>query len=515
MKSKNVIRKSLNEVAGISFEVRKWAQIIENYVKDYITKEREELKSQQPKAEPKGYESSSSYNDGDEDDDFSTDYTHFESHDGDFYESAEVYGYDLYINSDVLEEYPDIKKQIKDKVFEVELDGNGEFTVDTVGTPFPDKYLFGILEIIEDRMVMGESFYNTDYNEVFAVIGDIDDVGGYYDYMNEENRWSNYGAYGGYLYTPQPRIDKIEINGKDFPDAYEDFKVDKWVITSSSRIEYDHWKSGYDKDGNYVVYLNMPMSSIGGSALVHEIKHAYDDWNRMSKGAPPIRSGWEIKNIYTPDFEKLVLGGSFKLSPMLHPIIRYYYLGSKLETPAYLENEYDNASMMGSYRDTAKKMMNFKASNFLDKRGNPAKGLQESWTKLITDYDIPFFRKFKNVVDFLNYTEKHFNKRGRDILRRIDKMRYVHDRPQPKYEPKVYTKPKEKVKQTTPTQNESEYNKLNNEITKLEEKWDEMYSKYLKNNDPKLRKDLDDLDEVILTMLDKLDRMDHKDNLPF
>ena len=515
MKPKNVIRKSLNEVAGISFEVRKWAQVIENYVKDYVAKEREKLKAQQPKEEPKSYGSSWSYNDNDDDDDFSTDYTHFESHGGDVYESAKVYGYELYINSDILEEYPDIKKVIGDKLFEVELDGKGEFTVDTVGTSFPDNYLFGILEIIQDRMVMGESFYTDNYDEVFAAIGDVDDWGGYYDYMNEENRWSSYGGYGGYSYTPQPKIDKIEINGKDFPDAYEDFKVDKWVITSSGRIEYDHWKSGYDKDGNYVVYLNMPMSSIGGSALVHEIKHAYDDWNRMSKGAPPIRAGWEIKNIYTPDFEKLVLGGGYKLSPMLNPIIRYYYLGSKLETPAYLENEYDNASMMGSYRDTAKKMMNFKASNFLDKRGNPAKGLQESWTKLITDYDIPFFRKFKNVVDFLKYTEKHFNKRGRDILRRIDKMRYVHNRPQPKYEPKVYTKPKEKVTQTIPTQNESDYDKLNNEITKLEEKWDEMYSKYLKNNDPKLRKDLDDLDEVILRMIDKLNRMDYKDNLPF
>lgn len=442
---KNIIRKNLNEVAGISFEVRKWAQVIENYVKDYVAKEREKLKAQQPKEDPKsltkkGY--SWSYNDdGPGDDEFQTDYTHFESHGGDVYESAKVYGYQLYINSDVLEEYPDIKKVIQDKLFEVELDGQGEFTVDTVESSFPDDYLYGILEIIQDHMVMGEAFYTDNYDEVFAAIGEDDGLSlhNYYDYMNEDSRWSSYGGYGGYggySYTPQPKIDKIEINGKDFPDAYEDFKVDKWVITNSGRIEYDHWKSGYNETGEYVVYLNMPMSSINGSALVHEIKHAFDDWNRMSKGAPPIRAGWEIKNIYTPDFEKLVLGGSFKLSPMLHPIIRYYYLGSKLETPAYLENEYDNASMMGSYRDTAKKMMNFKASNFLNKKGQPAKGLQESWTELITNYNIPFFRKFKNVVDFLKYTEKHFNKRGRDIMKRIDKMRYVHDRPAPKYEPK-------------------------------------------------------------------------------
>ena len=320
MNTKRVLKNVISEVAGISFEVRKWAQVIENYVKDYVTKEREKLKAQQPKEDPKSLTKKNyswSYNDDEDgpgDDEFQTDYTHFESHGGDVYESAKVYGYELYINSDVLEEYPDIKKVIQDKLFEVELDGQGEFTVDTVKSSFPDDYLYGILEIIQDHMVMGKAFYTNDYEEVFAAIGDDDGLSlhNYYDYMNEDNRWSSYGGYGGYggyPYTPQPKIDKIEINGKDFPDAYEDFKVDKWVITNSGRIEYDHWKSGYNEAGEYIVYLNMPMSSIGGSALIHEIKHAYDDWNRMSKGSPPIRAGWEIKNIYTPDFEKLVLDG--------------------------------------------------------------------------------------------------------------------------------------------------------------------------------------------------------------
>ena len=519
MNTKRVIKKRINEVAGISFEVRKWAQVIENYVKDYVAKEREKLKAQQPKVEPKSEPEKNfswSYNDdGPGDDEFTTDYTHFESHGGDIYDSAKIYGAELYINADVLDEYPDIKKVIGDKLFEVELDGSGEFTVDTVGSSFPDDYLYGILEIIQDHMVMGEAFHTDNYEEVFAVIGEVEDnYYNYYDYMNEDNRWSNYGSYS---YTPQPRIDKIEINGKDFPEAYENFKVDKWVITNSGRIEYDHWKSGYDGEGNYVVYLNMPMSSIGGSALVHEIKHAFDDWNRMSKGAPPIRAGWEIKNIYTPDFEKLVLGGGYKLSPMLNPIIRYYYLGSKLETPAYLENEYDNASMMGSYRDTAKKMMDFRASNFLNKKGEPAKGLQESWTELITNYDIPFFRKFKNVVDFLKYTEKHFNKRGRDIIKRIDKMRYVHDRPQPKYEPKVYTKPTvvEPKKEVPSLKSiDDEWEKLNSEIDKLEEEWDNKYEAYNQSKDPELRKELDALNKVIEQKLEVLNNLS-SNNLPF
>lgn len=534
-------KKIISEAAGISFEVRKWAKTIENYVEDYVTKEKEKLKAQQPKEEPKSYEPSSygwSYNDDDspgDDSEFQTDYTHFEDLGGTKSDIAYIYGSELFINADVLEDNPNITKTIQDKLFKVELDGKGELSVDTLHSKFPDEFLYGILEIIQDHLIMGKDFYDDSYNEVKAVIGDdnrdsdIEDYyNDYYDYMNEDNRWSNYSGYGGYSYTPQPKIDKIEINGKDFPDAYKDFKVDKWVITNSGRIEYDHWKSGYDNEGNYVVYLNMPMSAIGGSALVHEIKHAYDDWNRMSKGAPPIRAGWEIKNIYTPDFEKLVLGGGYKLSPMLNPIIRYYYLGSKLESPAYLENEYDNSGLGGDYRGTAKKMMNFKASNFLNKKGEPAKGLQESWTKLITEYDIPFFRKFKNVVDFLNYTEKHFNKRGRNIMKRIDKMRYVHNKPVPKYEPRVYTKPTETKPTETPkvdsnqlslfdqepTTSSTEGDKLNKEIDELESKWDELYDKYNEKRDPKIKEQLSDLDEVLEEKLAKLAQMENKD-LPF
>ena len=38
MKTKKVVKEKLNEVAGISFEVRKWANVIEKYVDDYVSK---------------------------------------------------------------------------------------------------------------------------------------------------------------------------------------------------------------------------------------------------------------------------------------------------------------------------------------------------------------------------------------------------------------------------------------------------------------------------------------------
>ena len=500
--SRKLIRGLLSEVAGISFEVRRWAHEIENYVKDYVKKEREKMtKAEPPKSsyEPKKGMSWSYQAPSEEDDyeDLDSSFTHFENETGDVFESANVYADELYINSDIRSDFPDIKKSVAGKLFKITLDGKGQFFVDTVGSQFPEKFRVGIEEMIEDHMVMGEPFYTEDYDHVYAVNYDDDNYGSHFNtYMSE-------GMYDYYSYYQQPKIDKIEIEGKDFPEAYEGFNVDKWIITPSNRIEYDHWKSGYDDNGQYTVYLNMPINTVGGSALVHEIKHAYDDWNRMKKGAPPIRAGWEIQNIYTPDFEKLVLG-SGKISPMLSPIIKYYYLGSKLESPAYLENEYDNTSLMGSYRETAKKLMNFKASNLLDKNGNPAKGLQESWSELIRNYNIPFFRKFKNVVDFLNYTEKYFNKRGREIVKRIDKMRYVHNRPQPVYTPpKPYVRPETKPTTTELNPEREEIVKLDKQIDKLEDEWDK-----LKEEDPiKNKLDLEELDEIIKGLLEKRNRL--------
>ena len=522
MNVSKVIKKILLEVAGISFEVRKWAEIIEKYVDDYVEVEKEKLKASQPKQEPqtKSPYGSWSYLDDESLNDSPTEtaYTHFESEDGDiFSEKAMVYADELNINTDILEDFPNIKNAISGKLFVIEFNDEGGFYVETRGSNFPEEYRVAVDEIVEDHMTINGDFYTDDYELVYATdVMDSQIDTGYSQYMKEDNnRWSGYSTY----YTPQPKIDKIEINGNDFPEAYKDFKVDKWVITSSNRIEYDHSKSGYNEGGEYVVYLNMPMSAIGGSALVHEIKHAYDDWNRMSRGAPPLRDGWEIKNIYTADFEKLVLGGSFKLSPMLHPIIRYYYLGSKLESPAYLENEYDNSGLGGDYRGTAKKLMNFKASNYTDKKGRPAQGLQKSWDELIKNYDIPFFRKFKNVLDFIEYTEKYFNKRGRDIMKRIDKMRYVHDKPKPVYEPRKWEKPS--TEKQNPNQlnlfnepknvNKVEIEKLDKQIDSLEGEWDKLWNEDREKN----KMDLEEIDAVIESLVLKRDELEFGSPLPF
>lgn len=379
----------INEVGGISFESRKWSEIIEKYVSEILKKEREN--------NTPTYDNSPYYSWGDE-------ISHLENSFGQKVEKAYLYGYDL-------STYADFDQPMEDYLFSVKIH-NGEIYLDVVEG---------------DESELGED----DFNNIWDIIDEyrFDEIGLLVDTDSNDVKvvYKDEETYNPISRFSLPRIDKIEIEGKDFPEAYENFKVDRWVIKSSNRIEYDHRESGYNENGDYIVYLNMPLYYVKGSALVHEIKHAFDDWNRMSRGAKPIRDGWEVKNIYTPDFEKLVLGDSHKFGNGLSFILKNYYMGSKLETPAYLENEYDNPRLK-SYREVAKKMMDFKASDYLGRDDNFIKRLQKNWSDLIDEYDIPFFRKFKNVGDFLKYTEKHFHKRGKTILKKIDKMLYLNNK---------------------------------------------------------------------------------------
>jgi len=372
---RKITRKTLlNEVAGISFIVRKWADILEKEVKEQMAAHREtEMKKIQsePKEKPKKPQTSFDF----PEDDKKNDPFYWED------ESGSGSGSKYKRDDDYFSSWK------KDKRY-------------------------------------------SDWKER---------EGGYYKKRYQSDDDYGYGgrSYGSYSYTPSPQIPPLQeiiVMGEKYPEEYKEFSVDKWVMKSSNRIEYDHWHSGYDEEGKYVVYLNIPIASMSKGAFIHEIKHAYDDWNRMSHGGKPIRDSWEIKNIYTPDFEKLVLGGSSRY-PQLGSLIRNFYLGSSLETPAYLENEYDGAGV--GYQEIGRKLKNFKIDSYFNKQGEPAKGLEEEFEEM-KKLDIPLFKKFNNVTDFLNWVKKYFNKRGEDIFKRVIKMKYVHGKPLDPFEPKPY-----------------------------------------------------------------------------
>jgi hypothetical protein len=329
-----------------------------------------------------------------------------------------ITGQELEPNVDIKSDHPDIMERIKDLIFIVTISVEGDLITDVHEGENLDEYTMAAIDEMAEDHVLDDGYFYDYTGDMFIPVNDS---------LTENSDFKQQSL-------DATENDLIVIRGADFPEAFEGFSVDKWVVgpqTNDGRIEYEHRISGYNEDGEYVVYLNMPFNSVHGTLLVHEIKHAYDDWNRMSKGYKPLRDGWEIKNIYTEDFEKLVLGGRTKY-PLLMNIVTMYYLGSKLETHAYLENVYDLSHIV-DYKDVAKKLMNFKVKNFTNKKGEPAKGLQDQWSNLLIDHNIPLFRKYPNVMDFLKYTEKYFNHRGNKIFKKIGKMMYIHDKKYPDF----------------------------------------------------------------------------------
>jgi hypothetical protein len=448
MNIRKIIKQTLNEVAGISFEVREWAQILSNEI-DRQVKEADEAEAAKHKDEEPEVEEQPSFSHATTYDESDSDFiTHFEDLGGNAYDEAIVPGEELMYSSETIKDFPDISNIIKNKTIRVTIEDWG-YRVSLVEGGLDAEYEEVLEDMVLEHAQWGQSFYEEDtYNDVMAVfegdgvIEDDDDDGPSWS----SRGWGSSGYnWGNWKPTPRADIQQLVINGQDFPEAYEKFSVDKWVFNQASRIEYDHYKSGYNDNGEYVVYFNVPIRGLSMGMFVHETKHAYDDWNRMRHGGKPIRDSWEIKNIYTKDFEKLILGGAGKY-PRLGHVIRMYYMGSKLETPAYLENEYDSPSAQ-SYRTVGKKLMDFNINQFLNKKGQPARGLEEEFQDIRNNYDIPFLNKFGSVVDFLKYTQKYFNKRGKDIVRRIDKTLYVHGRtpkPTPRYEYKPRTERNDK-----------------------------------------------------------------------
>jgi hypothetical protein len=52
--------------------------------------------------------------------------------------------------------------------------------------------------------------------------------------------------------------------------------------------------------------------------------------------------------------------------------------------------------------------------------------LDINWHLINTAYDIPFIKKFKSPRDFIDYSAKELRKRATKVLKKINKMKYIH-----------------------------------------------------------------------------------------
>ncbi len=219
--------------------------------------------------------------------------------------------------------------------------------------------------------------------------------------------------------------DRIIIDGYDHYDTYEKFGIDYVVIDFYNEITgYDPKKSGYDKDGYYVVLLYIQPQIVDGkvqfdlkTTLNHELKHAYQDFMRQSKGHSNIDNTKESKEFYTDDFIGLL--NSRNLDGSIKTILKYYYYLSNMERDAYLENVYDENR---EYEKIVRKVL---ATNFDEFKYRTTSTLGSTWEH-IGKLDIPLLKKFKNPNDFIDYSEKRLKNQAEKIIKKINKLKYVH-----------------------------------------------------------------------------------------
>jgi len=232
--------------------------------------------------------------------------------------------------------------------------------------------------------------------------------------------------------------DRVIVDGYDYPEIYEKFPVDYFVIDFYDEFTgYDVKKSGYDKDGYYVVllYIQPKILNIGSpyrldTALNHELKHAYQDYMRVSKGGTNIDNTKESKEFYTDDFIGLLNSGK---RGTIKNILKYYYYLSNLERDAYLENVYDRK---GNYEEIVRDILNKNFSDFIPYTNDPIgymlygqrrKLLDNEWSE-VTQLDIPLLKKFKNPDDFINYSSNRLKKQAEKIIKKINKLKYIHNK---------------------------------------------------------------------------------------
>ena len=238
----------------------------------------------------------------------------------------------------------------------------------------------------------------------------------------EVREWSNI-VHDEILNNPEEKV-RIIIDGYDYPEAFNGFPIDYLVIDYHDTMTgYITEYSGYDKDGNYVVVLYIQPELVqGGSnyslktALNHELKHAWEDYNRVSKGLPNLDNTKESKDFYNKDFISLL--SNVSMGGTIQWILKYYYFLSKLEQGAYLENVYDGNY---TYEDLVRRITTEDFEGYKDRFD-----LDVNWNLINTKYNIPFLKKFKSPIDFIDYSAKELRSRALKMLKKINKMKYIH-----------------------------------------------------------------------------------------
>lgn len=214
------------------------------------------------------------------------------------------------------------------------------------------------------------------------------------------------------------------VLGKRYPEPYKNFPVDLFYLEKAPGYGYyNETKSGYDKDGRYRVYMSISNNKDDSNivtTLNHELRHAFEDYCKKSKGKPGISDSKEFKQFYAGDFEKMMKGeikGDF--TPFIY-MFNALYLTSKIEASAMAENIYDNKHL-----GILKELKSIKGRNYL--KGLDDKKVQKNWNDLKSKVKIPILDKFNDYMMFVKWADKTIQIRADKVYKKLIKVRYLSD----------------------------------------------------------------------------------------
>jgi hypothetical protein len=223
-----------------------------------------------------------------------------------------------------------------------------------------------------------------------------------------------------------PEPDEVLINGKEYPKQYRVFPIDfihfKVNPAYLNGAEYDENKSGYDENKQYHVYFTFG-DEANYSSINHELKHAFEDFQRLSKGHPGLKSTKEAINLFSGDFNKFMM--SRKDKEVLYPIstlVEGLYYTSKIERSAFSDTVYDEPTFAEIIKYIKMLMQVANPTDILQR--NKPDMLGKKWDYYKQNYHIPVTDKFKTYEDFIRWACDEINYKGNITLKKLRKVQY-------------------------------------------------------------------------------------------
>lgn len=217
-------------------------------------------------------------------------------------------------------------------------------------------------------------------------------------------------------------VPDLTIIGREYPTEYSAFPIDEIKLTIDPKYGngagYDERNSGYDERGKYVVYLAFgPLAD--DSATNHELRHAYEDYMRNSKGRKSLGQSKEGILLFGGDFEKLMMTQTYAYAPF-HSIFAGLYYTSKIERSAFADTVYDSGTQMITEIEMIMRENRFERLA----KSDPAT-LKRNWDRLKSDYKIPILEKFgDDYMGFIKWATTTIKNKGEKTLKKLRKVNF-------------------------------------------------------------------------------------------